>query len=632
MVVALFHVGVHAQQLPPKPAAVASAATVSFVVPPGVFAAAGRSAVAESPTSATRPALLAAPFVPSPPMIQKVLLYASATTRMFMATGGIDAAENIRTWEVFLRKYRIPFQILSSVEQLEKAQPGVLLLPSAVALSEREKQAVAGFRANGGGILATWLAGVRDERGEWRGFGFMHDALDVTVAGSTEADQNDIFMMPNGDSPVAHHLPAGFRIWLQRVSPWYPLRLMGGQSAAHILSWSRTVTGGKPSTTMSFDERVQPSGRLSRSVVFGYSERLWLSADPKATEALAHNALMWLLRQPDAYVSAWPHPYRSAFMLGIDGLELFTDSDLSFARQYEAVGGRATYYLLGETANSSKEILKKIQAQGHQLAFMGDRFAGFKDQATAEQNKRLEGMQRSLKDAGIDMATGTGFSAPMELADKTTEKLLEERGFGHFVAPMDRSEARLPFFASVEPNLSKGATPLIGLPRTQGGPDDEERDPATGLRDFFSEIDLVQKMSGLAVVKMSNQSALEPAQIAEFFKQLKQRSTGTWFATGGQLADWWRARARVDVRIEPAVGAVLLNVSIRAGAALSQPVAIWVNLPESRGSVRLLTMGASTKMPKIVAVDAWRTAIVLDGFEAGEYQWQLYFDQPAALR
>lgn len=570
--------------------------------------------------------------MPSSPMIQKVLLYASATTRAFMATGGLDAADNVRTWEVFLRKYRIPFQVLSSVEQLEKAQPGVLLLPSAVALSEREKQAVVGFRANGGGVLATWLAGVRDERGEWRGFGFMQSALDVSVVGSTEADQSDIFMMPHGDNPVTHHLPAGLRVWLERVSPWYPLRLLGAQSAANILNWSRAVTAGKPSSTISFDEREQPSGRLSRSVVLGYPERLWLSADPKAIEAIAHNSLMWLLRQPDAYVSAWPHPYRSAFMLGIDGLELFTDSDVAFARQYEAAGGRATYYLIGETASSSKEILKKLQGQGHQLAFMGDRFAGFKDQASAEQAKRLDTMRRSVTEAGINMAADAGFSAPMELADKTTERLLEERGFGHFVSSMDRSEARLPFFTSGEPNRANGATPLIGLPRTQGGPDDEERDPATSLRDFFAEIDLVQQMSGLAVVKMSNQSALEPAQIAEFFKQLKQRSAATWLATGGQLAEWWRARARVDARIEPAAGALVLTVSIRAGAALQQPPAIWVNLPESRGSLRLVAMGASTKMPKIVAVDAWRTALVLDGFAAGDYQWQLYFDRPAALR
>lgn len=634
MALALFSGCAQAQPVPSKASlGAANSPAAGFFVPTGFF-----KKPPSDPTQATGSPVVTtmtvatgvSPFAPSAPVAPRVLLYASPTTAAFFATGGFDARDNIRAWEVFLRKYRIPFQLVASVEQLEKLQPGVLLLPSAVALSEREKQAVIDFRAKGGGVLATWLAGVRNENGEWRGLDFMQSALDVKVVGNTEADKDDIFMMPHGDNPVTHNLPAGLRIWLERVNDWYPLRLVGRHAGANIMNWSRTFIPGKPSTTIVFDERAQSSGRPSRSVVLGYPERLWLSADPKMLEAIAHNALMWLLRQPDVYVSAWPHPYASAFVLAVDSADLFADADLDFAKQFEEAGGRATYYVLSENAKQSAVILKAIQARGHELAFLGDRFKGFKDQSSAEQAKRLDTMRGEFKDAGIDIATEAGFHAPMESYDKTTERLLAEHSFGHYVAFMDGSDARLPFFSPVGAGAAKAAPPLVGLPRTQGGPEDEDRDPATGLREFFDELDLAAQMAGVAVVRVPNQSSLDKVQAAEFFNHLKRRRNGMWLATGAQVADWWRERARVSARLESSSVAPLLTVTIMGGVPSKRAAAVWVNLPESGGLLRLVANGVNAKVPKIASVDAWRTALVLDGFAPGEYQWYLYFDRPTA--
>lgn len=623
-----------AQPLPSNASSgAASGPPVDFFVPAGFFKklAADPKPATDAPGTAVTPRAAAAwPFVPAAPMVPKVLLYASPTTSAFFATGGFDAKDNIRTWEVFLRKYRIPFQVLPSVEQLEKSQAGVLLLPSTVALSERERQAVIDFRAKGGGVLASWLTGVRGEKGEWRGLDFMRKALDVRVVGNTEADENDIFMMPYGDNPVTHNLPAGWRIWLERVKNWYPLRLVATHPAANIMDWSRTVVADKPSTTIVFDEQVQFSGRPSRSVVLGYPERLWLSADPKLLEAIAHNALMWLLRQPDAYVAAWPDPYASAFVLALDSADDFADADLNFAKQFEEAGGRATYYVLSENVKRSADILKKIQARGHELAFLGDRFKGFKDQSSAEQAKRLDTMRQEVKDAGINIATEAGFHAPMESYDKTTERLLAEHSFGHYVAFMDGSDGRLPFFPTVGAGAAKTAVTLVGLPRTQGGPEDEDRDPATGLQGFFSELDLAQQMAGLAVVRMPSQSSLDKGQTTEFFKQLKARGNSMWLATGGQVADWWRERARVSARLESSAMAPLLTVTITGGGPSKRAAAVWVNLPETGSVLRLVPAGAYAKLPKTASVDPWRTALVLDGFAPGEYQWYLYFGHPTA--
>ena len=99
-------------------------------------------------------------------------------------------------------------------------------------------------------------------------------------------------------------------------------------------------------------------------------------------------------------------------------------------------------------------------------------------------------------------------------------------------------------------------------------------------------------------------------------------------ATGRQVSEWWRERDRVSANLESTALAPLIRVTISGDKPLRQAVAVWVNLPESRGSVRLVARGSYAKLPKVVRIDDWRNAVVLDGFAAGEYQWHLYFDKP----
>ena len=611
----------------------AAGPAVGFLVPAGTFSklAIGSDQASISSIPVAAPVAVAS-LVPSSAVALEVLLYASPTTQNYFFKGGIDAKVNIHQWEVFLRKYKIPFQVVTSVEKLEKALPGVLLLPSSVALSEREKQAVASFRVKGGGVLASWLTGVRGEQGEWQGFGFMENTLDVKVVGNTEADDNDNFMMPHGDSPVTHSLPAGMRIWLDRPKDWYPLRLVGRQPSAHIMDWSRAFVLGKPTSTIVFDERPQPSGQLSRSVVLGYSERLWLSADPRHLEAIAHNSLMWLLRQPSAYLSAWPYPYRSAFVLAIDSAEVVLDTDLTFAQSLENAGGRATYYVLSDNAGKSAENLKKLTARGHEVHYLGDRFAGFRNQSSAVQAGRLDAMVKGLKGAGLDVADDAGFHAPMESYDKTTEKLLKERPFGHYIAFMDSTDTRLPFFAPLEAGATKLVKSLVVLPRTQNGPEDsmEEGDPEMGLKTFMGELELSEKMGGLSVIRLPNQSLMTAAQSGEIFRHLKARRESMWLATSRQVADWWREREGVTARLDAGVTAPQLTVTIREGQPLQHAATVLINLPESGTTVRLVARGNHEKLPKVGSVDAWRAGVVLDGLKPGDYKWDVHFDRTVA--
>lgn len=609
---------------------------VGFFIPEGLFKKSGGNATGASTTkpgaqseSSGLPTRLPAGLVPNT-WVPTVLLYASPTTENYLKSGGLDAKNNLRIWETFLRKYKFSYQLVTSIDRLEAASSGVLLLPTSVALSAREKQAIVNFRAKGGSVLASWLAGIRGEKGEWLGFNFMESALDTKVVGDTRAEEEDNFMMPYGDNPITHHLPAGLRIWMEVVKETYPLRLVGRNPAAQIMDWSRTFTPDKTGTVIVFDEKAQSTGQLSRSVVLGYPERLWLAADPKSLEAIAHNALTWLLRQPDAYTSAWPQSYRSAVVFAVDSTDEFNPADLELANLLKKNGLLATYYVMTQIVMKSVPVLKQIQAQGHEISYLADRFIGYRNQTPTAQAKRLETMRLEMKNSGLDIAADAGFHPPMDSYDKTTEQLIYANGFGHFVSFTDTTDARLPFIAAPQ-GLSPSATgATVVLPRTISGPEDamEAGDADEGLKTFLSELDLAQKMSSLSVLRLAQQTFITKEQWDDILGYIKSPNEKIWVATAGQVADWWRERDRVSFKLETDPVAPLLIVTIKGNTPLKQAVALYVNLPESRAVMRVVSRAGPENSVRIAPVDAWRSSLVLKDLASGTYRWHLYFDRP----
>jgi hypothetical protein len=61
-----------------------------------------------------------------------------------------------------------------------------------------------------------------------------------------------------------------------------------------------------------------------------------------------------------------------------------------------------------------------------------------------------------------------------------------------------------------------------------------------------------------------------------------------------------------------------------------EPVAIWVNLPQARARLRLESPLTDNPLPPVGRIDDWRSAIVLQELEPGEYEWYLHFDESTA--
>ena len=558
-----------------------------------------------------------------------VLLYASLTSQAHLMKLGTDPTTGTRIWENYLRANQLPFVRVTGPEALSRVStPGLLILASTVVLSDVEQQAVLEWRNRGGAVLSTWLTAAYSSSGELLGFDFMRDVLDVKVVGSTKEEADDTFMIVHGNSPISHNLLAGTRVWLERVPNQLPVRLVGKQESAQIMNWSRNVNIQNPSGLISYNERKMPSGLYSRTATIGYPEQNWQRSDPLQLNAISKDVFAWLQRQPSVYLSAWPFPYRSAVAIAIQAAEQVVEGDVAMAQTIADMGGKATFYLNGSNAEKAAPMIKKVQAQSHEIAYLGDSFEGFKDQPKEKQSARLDEMQRQLAAAGIVVPMPASFAPPLDSMDQTTQALLQEKKFDNFLAFMDASDSSLPFIRGTTADLTE---PIVVMPRTLIGPEEAvEADVTSGLDNFLGELDVSVRMGGLSVVRIPSQSLLLPEQRKRIFDKLLSLRGKVWMSSAKDIARWWRNREQVAVHLAPHPEGYVINAKVSHSITAQEPLSIMVNLPHPNRRVRLQPMQNGDKLPEVMVVDSERVTLKWLAPAAGQYAWLLTFEETAS--
>ncbi|MEN9865268.1 MAG: hypothetical protein RL748_858, partial [Pseudomonadota bacterium] len=347
--------------------------------------------------------------------------------------------------------------------------------------------------------------------------------------------------------------------------------------------------------------------------------------DPVAFNALASDALMWLLHQPAAYLASWPQTYRSAMVLSVNASDYTEETDNAFALQAESLGWHAAYYALSERLDVGKPLLKKLQARGHEIAYFGDKLIGFQNQSGNQQGKRLDSMINEFKDAELDVTEPPGFRAPLDAMDATTLRLLRQKGMNHVITDQGASENRLPFFSA--PFAGAKGEPMVMLPRTLSAPEDllSDNAPAIATQNTIYELELADEMGALGVLTIPTRTSITPANWAAMLNALKARKQHIWLATPNQVASWWRERERVKVRFDADVTPPLLTVEVTGDGPLQQAPVVLVNLPQSGQLPQLTADGHGAPAPKVSQYDAWRSALQLPNLAPGSYHWYLSF-------
>ena len=594
-----------------------------YFMPSGEFDQNGNRSAAQAAAISAQPTTVApVPFVP------RVLVYHSQASASYFKRGGVDGVFNTFVWERFLRKYRMPYRVLRDASALAQAQTGVLVLPSDVALSAAEREAIADFRRRGGSVFASWMVGTRDESGTWQGFGYMESLLGIRVAGNTATDEEQRYLNPYADTEVTHSVSAGSRIWTERADGYWILRVAGRQHAALVTNWARQMPKTRIDTTIAYDDMRMPNGASSRMVYFGWPERLWLAADPRKHEALLFDSMMWLLRQPSAYLATWPGGLASAYMPLIYMADVFNDNDLPFANQLKKTGLRGSYYVLAFDLDKSSDALKKIQALGHVLGYEGDAYEGFKGLPREEQAARMQKMRADIAALKLPISPDPGFAPPMDDIDANTIAAAAAQPFGHMVAWIGGTDGCVPYFSDDAAGVARGK-PLVMLPRIHPGAEEmlEEVDEDAAIEQLRTEIDASNRMGCLSIVRFANQSLLSSVAKDALLGEYTRHKPRMWGTTGNDIARWWLARERIKVDLSGTLSDATLTVDIGGSGPLGEDAVVWLNFPAANAEPVLSPMDGAPAL-KVAAKTESRAAYLLRGLPAGQHRWSVRFPTP----
>lgn len=553
-----------------------------------------------------------------------VVLYGSPGSKSYFNSIGGNYETLLVPWRAYFSSRKFDFEEIQDIKALANMKDGVLVLASAVSLDAQERAEISAFRGRGGSILTTWATGTRSGRGQWEGWQFL-ESLGVKMLGEMPPTTEVNYVVLTGESPVSNTLPSGHRVWISKTAEAF-LRFEGPEIAGRFMNWARVIDDSRRNEgAVVFSEATVGS---SRAVSFAFSESAWESHPLDAYE-LIDDCIHWLRHEPRAIRASWPRAQRSAQVMEMDTEEGFSNA-LTFASMMQSIDYRATFYVLTSVAKTFPEILARL-ARNFELGYHADVHTGFKGQTAAVQEKRIVAMRADLDKLLVDTQKMTGFRAPTESYDATTEQLLVKHGIRHHTADPNRSNSRLPLIAKLDD--TPAGELLVVLPRTQR--DDinmqgEKLTPEQTTKALIDDFDLATELGSLSILSVHSQnfgpnSTLTKAMPA-FLEHLKQRRSVVWRAPAGQVADWWRDRENFRLSSKYTGRRLDINISILGQKSLAD-LAFVVMLPQKGVEAKLLSVKVGQPAGTVSRVDDFRSAVNFGSLAPGNYAYQVSFSK-----
>ncbi|MEO0005532.1 MAG: polysaccharide deacetylase family protein [candidate division WOR-3 bacterium] len=491
----------------------------------------------------------------------KIALFKSTHTKIALPefTSWLDA--NLASWEAYLLNRRLGYRVITSRE-LEKGIEGydLLILPSAICLSERERSAIRRFLSGGGGVLATGPLGARDEQGGWQGWEFLSSLFGVEVTGEIGPKGNvSASLTLKGNSPLSYRIPPGFRLEVTTYD--HPLVVKAVEPRTTPLGyWYEFRT---PSDLPFMSDKncglLYGEYRQGRFLWAGFELGAVVGSKTHQVvwERLLANSISWLRKEPVAWINPWPSVDKraEAAVVFVCDAEFRYSQALNALRVLSNEGLSGTFFLVPEEAKNSPVITKTLAEYG-EIGLHG--VAVYRGEDYEERLARLKQGKELIE--GLTGKKVWGFRPPEGGYDSSTLKALAELRYQYICTDslQDRACPRV---------IGIGKRGLIALPKT--GRDDYElliKDSLQDTTEIFSalrdEFLGVYEVQGAYLLFLHSHLLCEEKRIVvlkrlvEFFK-----GKNVWFATCKEMADWWqgfedvfvnakrRGRSRIVVNI-----------------------------------------------------------------------------------
>ena len=562
----------------------------------------------------------------SPQTLDHVYLYSSPGTTAFFTTNGTNYDAMKGRWREYLRTlYGNANREVSRASLLAGLKPGVLILGSAVLLDDQERKAIQAFTKAGGSVLATWGTGARNGKGQWVGYSFIEELVQMKILGPVTAKDNLRFINTFGDHPLTWGVPGGQRIFLGVIGET-PLRVSSPNLAARYFDWQRYPAPKDNNGAIAYLEKDN-----SRRVYLGFPESSWEYDSHIDLPKMLDSVIAWLRHKPMIYKAAWPHNFQSAQLLEMDTEDKFPNA-LNFAAQLDAANLRGTFYSLTSIAVKNRDVVQKL-LEKHEIGYHAEVHVGFKGKSLDIQKERIDTMISDMKDivGSRAMYKVSGFRAPTESWDDTTEKLLRKNGIRHHVADPASSETRVPSFSLSEPGLDSEEA-IVVLPRTQM--DDLNYKAMKLSLEKASELimldfDYLHEAGALGVLSVHSQNygadGIMTKLTPPYIKRLQQHRADVWVAAGEAISEWWRVRERIVV--DPSkISATKLEFDVRAPGNV-KGVKFFVTHPSIDAAPKSIkASNPSAPQPELNRVDAYRSSIIFpQELKTGHYTYNLEF-------
>jgi peptidoglycan/xylan/chitin deacetylase (PgdA/CDA1 family) len=503
------------------------------LVPQLAAAAPGRIPIAEPP-----------PAAPHDGQSFDAVVFNSARNQAFFPDDGYYEGA-LEAWRSLARGVGGVVREAGTAAQLRDADADdVLVLVEAPCLSGDELAAVRAHLRAGGGVVANWAVGARDEECEWLGWDNVAEltgAEDVRELPSRDA----LFLTVPGGVPLSVGLDAGSRIEL-RPDPSLALRVSGPR--VYWSDWALNPApdeDGAGADVAAVAIRRETGGRIAW---FGLRHDQAVTAtDGLRLQRLFENGILWAAGAARATPAAWPGAQRAALVFTLDVEDEYRNAT-AMADLLRERGVSGSFFVVSQLVSSDAALASALTRAGEVGSQTSDHapVAGLTAQ---DQRFRLRRAWTEVEEwTGV---APSGLHPPEETFDTLTLEAWQLAGGGYIVAT---NEARS---ASPEVHTTPGGSVVL-LPRILR--DDynlivQERvmRSASLERAFLSDIHKMHAIGGLAIVAGHTQIMRPGARLAAVGAVADSaRAQGDWWiARADEVADWWLARARTRVTFVP---------------------------------------------------------------------------------
>ena len=523
------------------------------------------------------------PSAKLPARVSAVVVHDEAAVRYYGSRGRVDSITG--AWRDALRAVGADARVVRSTALGSAGSADVVVIPSAPCMAVATRELIERRRTGRGrgGLIVTGIAGTHDAGCREIGYGLLTQLTGASRVVPLDAREMVYVTFPHG-GPLTVDIPPGARVELD-PGRQIALRRRGRDAYFSGYTLDPLPAGGNALVDGAV---VHSTVGAARVVYWGFdlTDASSLPWTQGVLSLLVRNSLAWAADLPMASLEPWPGGARAAALFAQDVEDQFENARHALDSLRDA-GVRSTFFLTSDIARRHRGLTRALAEHG-EVGTHSENHRLLGGTPEASQRARLDLTRRDLSD--ITGSPVVGLRPPQEQFDRATMIAWLAVG-GTYLFGANNSRVAAPELLAV------GGDTLVLLGRV--APDDfiaaapgASRDPAWLTATFLHEFSKARALGGLFLFSYHSQlfSRPEHVPIVARVARTVAADSAIWVATAGEIAEWWRARSAVLLRVSGVSEREVRMTARNTGRLSARNVVVRVTRGDAAALVRLPTL------------------------------------------